>query len=138
MSLNSKPLDALKIFIDRSLGKKIAVPLREAGAEVFLHDDYFAQDVEDEEWLLEVGRKGWIVLTKDKMIRKRTIEREALLNAKVKAFFFMSGSIPFAEIAQIFVKALPSIKKFVTENEPPFIAGIYKDASVKMILNTDK
>ena len=132
--MSSKPLESINIFIDRSLGRKIAEPLREAGANVFLHDDYFAQDVVDEEWLAEVGTRGWIVLTKDKMIRRRTIEREALLNANVKAFFFMSGNIPFAEVAQIIARALPAIQKFIAKHEPPFIAGIYKDASVTMIL----
>ena len=136
--MNFKPLKSLEIFIDRSLGRKIAGPLREVGARVFLHDDYFAQGVEDEVWLTEAGKNGWIVLTKDKMIRRRTIEREALLNANVKAFFFMSGSIAFSEIAQILVKALPAIEKVVTENKPPFIAGIYKDASVRIILTSEK
>lgn len=132
--MSSKPLESINIFIDRSLGRKIAEPLRKAGANVFLHDDYFAQDVVDEEWLAEVGTRGWIVLTKDKMIRRRTIEREALLNTNVKAFFFMSGNIPFAEVAQIIAKALPGMQKFIVKHEPPFIAGIYKDASVTMIL----
>lgn len=134
VNLSSKPLESLDIFIDASLGRKIAEPLRDAGANVFLHDDYFAQGVEDEIWLTEVGKKGWIVLTKDKMIRRRTIEREALINANVKAFVFMSGSIPFSDMAQIFVKALPSINRIASENNPPFIAGIYKDSSVRIIL----
>lgn len=80
--------------------------MREAGAIVHLHDDYFAQDAEDQEWLSEVGKKGWVVLTKDKWIRRRAIEREALLNANLKVFCFMSGSIAFAEIAEIFAKAI--------------------------------
>lgn len=138
MNLSSKPLESINIFIDRSLGRKIAEPLREAGANVFLHDDYFAQDVVDEEWLAEVGTRGWIVLTKDKVIRRRTIEREALLNANVRAFFFMSGNIPFAEVAQIIAKALPGMHKFIVKHEAPFIAGIYKDASVMMILTRRK
>lgn len=138
VNLSFKPLDLLDIFIDRSLGRKIAEPLRKAGANVFLHDDYFAQDVEDEVWLHEVGKKGWIVLTKDKMIRRRTIEREALLNAEVAAFFFMSGNISFPDMSQIIATALPTIKKFAIEHKAPFIAGIYKDASVRMILTREK
>lgn len=116
------------------MGRKIGIPLREAGAIVHLHDDHFRPDAEDALWLTQVGAKGWIVLTKDKMIRKRTIEKNALMSANVKAFFFMSGNIPFAEIAEAFAKALPAISDFVARNDPPFIAGIYKDASVKMLL----
>ena len=132
--MNSGPLDSLEIFVDRSLGKKIALPLIEAGATVHLHDDYFEQNVEDQEWLAEVGERGWLVLTKDQWIRRRPLEREALLAANLKVFCFMSGSVPFSEIAEAFAKALPAIRKIADSTPPPFIAGIYKDASVRVIL----
>ena len=58
------PLETAVFFIDRCMGKsKIAVPLREAGIRVELHDDHFAQDAQDDPWLPVVGRKGWYVIT---------------------------------------------------------------------------
>jgi predicted nuclease of predicted toxin-antitoxin system len=132
--LRSKPPEPIEIFVDRALGRRIAAPLIETGARVYLHDDLFDQGVEDRIWLTEVGKRGWIVLTKDQRIRYRAIEREALLNAGVKAFIFMSGNVRFSDMAQIIAKALPSIEKFVRNHKAPFIAGIYKDASVKMIV----
>lgn len=116
------------------MGRRIAGPLIEAGAIVHLHDDHFDQGVEDEVWLTSVGKLGWIVLTKDQRIRYRAIERDALLNAGVKAFIFMSGNVSFSNMAQIIAKALPAIEKLVRNKNPPFIAGIYKDASVRIIL----
>ena len=47
----------------------------------------------------------------------------------------MSGSMPFSEMAEVFAKALSAIKKTAATNLPPFIAGIYKDASVRIILD---
>src|SRR3990172_737151 len=74
-------------FLDRSLGKKtIADALRQAGAEVRVHDDCFPPDARDEDWLREVGQKGWIVLTKDRHIRYRAPELAALQKAGVIAF----------------------------------------------------
>ena len=135
-SSNSKPLESLEIFIDRSLGR-IAVPLEEAGAKIHLHDDYFEQDVDDQEWLTEVGKHDWIVLTKDKWIRRRAIEREALLNANLKVFCFMSGSIPFVQMAEAIAKALPRIAEITLANDPPFIAGVYKDSSARILLTRE-
>ena len=85
-SLPSPP-ERLFFFVDRSLGRKI-IPevLRAAGAEVRVHDEFFPQDAKDEVWLGEVGRRGWVVLTKDKHIRYRQVEIQALLAAKVRAF----------------------------------------------------
>ncbi len=132
----SKPLEDIEIFIDRSLGKKIAVPLIEAGAIVHLHDDYFPQNTEDHVWLSEVGKRGWLVITKDQWIRRRPIERDAFLNAGLKVFCFMSANVPFSEVADALAKALPLIKKLSESTPPPFIAGIYKDASVRILLGS--
>ena len=69
---SSKLPSRYAFFIDRSLGRKIvADALRQAGAEVHVHGDHFPPDARDEEWLRVVGQRGWIVLTKDKMIRYR-------------------------------------------------------------------
>jgi predicted nuclease of predicted toxin-antitoxin system len=122
--LSSRPPDPLEIFIDCSLGRKIAEPLKAAGAVVHLHHDYFDEGAEDEVWLTEVGRRGWVVLTKDKKIRYRTIERDALLNAGLRAFFFMSGNIPFSEMAKIIADALPRIRKHSANTAAQLIAGI--------------
>ncbi|MGH7152226.1 MAG: hypothetical protein ACREIU_16085 [Planctomycetota bacterium] len=43
--------------------------MRREGARVEVHDEHFARDARDEEWLGEVGRRGWVVPTKDQRIR---------------------------------------------------------------------
>ncbi len=117
------------------MGRKIGELLRASGPIVHLHDDHFPQDTEDVEWLTEVGKRNWLVLTKDKWIRRRQLERDALLAAKLRVFCFMSGNVPFREMAEIISKALPSILKLAETTKPPFIAGIYRDASVRIILS---
>jgi predicted nuclease of predicted toxin-antitoxin system len=134
----SKPLEPYEIFVDRSLGRKIAEPLIAAGAVVRLHDDYFAQDVEDQDWLREVGKHGWLILTKDKRIRRRPIEREALLRANLKVICFMSGNVSFPEMSEIIAGALPAMLKTADRHRPPFIAGIYKDGAVRIILEGER
>jgi hypothetical protein len=52
----------------------VAEALRAAGCTVEIHDRHFAQDAKDAEWLPEVGRRGWVVLTKDRHIRTRQSE----------------------------------------------------------------
>lgn len=122
-------------FIDRSLGRNI-IPdaLRNAGEEVRIHDDFFAQDAKDETWLAEAGKQGWIVLTKDKNIRYRAVELQALLAAKVRAFVLTArGDLSGAEVGQIFIKALPAMKKLCAATKPPFIARVSRDGSVSRV-----
>ncbi len=122
------------LFLDRSLGKKIvAEALRAVGVKVEVHDDHFAPDAPDEAWLSAIGAKGWVVLTKDERIRFRTIEREALMNARVRAFVLTAGKMDGASMAALFVKALPKITKLSARHAPPFIATISKTGAVVLL-----
>jgi predicted nuclease of predicted toxin-antitoxin system len=129
------PPERLVFFVDRSLGRKI-IPdtLRAAGEEVRVHDDFFPQNAKDEVWLTDVGRRGWVVLTKDKQIRYREVEIHALLTAKVRAFILTArGDLSGAEVGQIFVKALPAMKKICETTAPPFIARVNRDSTVSLV-----
>ena len=129
-----RPLpESLVFFVDRSLGRGVAEALRKGGAQAEHHDDHFAQDAPDQDWLGEVGRRGWLVLTKDKEIRRRTLEREALLAAGVRAFVLTSGNLRGAEMAEIFVRHLRRMERLARRTPPPFIARVTR-TSVELYL----
>jgi hypothetical protein len=72
MARNEK--NEVTFFIDRRLGKSIAVALRAAGLEVLtvaaVYGEKTAQTCKDEVWLHDAGTAGWAVLTKDDAIRR--------------------------------------------------------------------
>jgi PIN like domain len=130
-SSGSKLPERLVFFIDRSLGKKIvAQALRKIGETVEIHDDHFAPDAKDEDWLAEVGKRGWIVLTKDDRIRYRVTERTALTSSRVRAFVLTSSQLHGAEMAAAFVNALPRIKRLIAKHAPPFICRVSRSGNV--------
>jgi len=134
---SSKPLSAHTFFIDRSLGQKIvAQALRDAGATVVVHDDRFPPDAPDEDWLHEVGQRGWIVLTKDKRIRYRENERRALQRAGVAAFVFVGKDLTGEEIAKALVVALPRMIRTANQTRRPFIATVTPRGTVRLLLIT--
>jgi predicted nuclease of predicted toxin-antitoxin system len=99
-------------FVDRSLGRGIVVEvLRAAGETVVAHDDRFAQNTPDAEWLVEVGRLGWIVLTKDKNIRSNHLEQAALVTANVACFMLSRADLTAPVVGKIFVDSLPQIRR---------------------------
>jgi hypothetical protein len=133
-SSGSKPPEPLVFFIDRSLGRKIvAQALREIGETVEIHDDHFAPDAKDADWLLEVGKRSWIVLTKDDRIRYRVTERTAIVSARVRAFVMTSTQLQGAEMGAAFIKALPRIKRIIASNAPPFIARVSRTGKVSLL-----
>ncbi len=100
-----------------------------------VHDDFFAADAPDVEWLERAGRQGWIVLTKDRAIRWRAVECTVLMTVGVRAFALTSGNLQGKEMAEIFVKALPAIRRFAVKYAPPFIAAVAKSGRVTLLLS---
>jgi predicted nuclease of predicted toxin-antitoxin system len=123
--LQPKAEPALVFFVDRSLGGKYVVQaLRNAGAEIVVHDDVFAFTTPDIEWLAEAGKQGWIVLTKDSAIRRNPLERAMYQEARVRVFALTRKDLGGPEMAEILVRALPGIRKRAREIEPPFLFTI--------------
>lgn len=112
-------------FVDRSLGgKKVVDALRAAGASVIVHDDVFAQDTQDVDWLAEAGRRDWVVLTKDSAIRRNPHEKAMYQHAGVRVFALTRKDLSGQEMADIFVAALPGMRRRAIEIMPHFIFSI--------------
>lgn len=130
----SKPPSPPPFFVDRSVGKHI-VPsaLRQAGVVCHAHDDHFAPDAPDENWLKRAGAAGWVVITKDTRIRYREPERAALIAANVRAFVFTTADLNGAEMADMVVQALPAIARLCARMRTPFIARIGKGGRLNVL-----
>lgn len=77
----SPPDEKIVFFVDRSLGKGVRDALPAARASVVYLEDEHEHDTSDEHWLTTAGKNSYVVITKDKQIRLRLAEREALLAA---------------------------------------------------------
>src|SRR2546426_2408607 len=126
-----KQLERTTLFLERALGGTvIRDELRKAGLLVETHKKWFRHDTPDEVWLPKVGKRGWIVLMRDKKIGTRPLELDALLYGGVKAFALISGQLKDSESAKIIIKALPNIFDKIDQNQFPFIAKILRSGDV--------
>jgi predicted nuclease of predicted toxin-antitoxin system len=127
----AKPPDGTVFFIDRSLGVE---PLRKelinAGLIVQIHDDHFARDEEDRIWLHAVGKRAWVVLTKDQRLRYRPLEISALRASNVRVFVLTAGNLRGSEIAAVFLAALPRIYRVLNSQSGPFMARVSQSGHV--------
>ncbi len=129
-----KPLEPPTFFLDRTIGKKIvAQALRGASLHVETHDDHFAQDAKDEEWLRVAGESKWVVVTNDRKIRYRSLELNCLQRSGVRAFAFAHGNLTGGEMAAVFLKALPKIIRILKRNKGPFIATLTRSGDVHLL-----
>src|SRR4029079_5587126 len=87
------PPDAGPVFfLDRDLGRyDVAAVMRKQGLRVEVHDDHFDMALDDATMLAEVGKRKWVLLTKDRHILTRVPEIIALVGARVHAFILKQG-----------------------------------------------
>ena len=129
-----KDAPQIAFFVDRSLGGKLIVEaLRAAGAQVVVHDDVFAQNSPDVDWLAEAGRKGWVVLTKDGAIRHNPHERDMYRSARLRVFTLARQNLSGLDMAAVFVKALPGMQSRAETIEPPFVFSISRGGDFKRL-----
>jgi predicted nuclease of predicted toxin-antitoxin system len=134
---SSKPPE-LVFFIDRSLGKhKVARALRQAGVRVEIHDDHFAPDAKDADWLRVAGERRWIVLTKDDRIRYRPHEKSAMLSSRARVFILTNRNLSGDEMAEIFVKMLPKMQKLALTARSGFVATLNRN-TVRVVAEARK
>ena len=120
----------VEFFIDRSLGRKhLAQALRDLDFVVHtmasVYGERVAQELEDERWLADAGERDWIVLMKDDAIRRRPSERDALSEAKVRAFCLTNAQLRASEQSARFVGNIDRILR-QAERPGPYIYGVYE------------
>jgi hypothetical protein len=77
-SSSASPPDSTALFIDRcAWSNRLGEALTAANISYIPHHQRFAPDCPDEEWLPVAGKAGWIVLTRDKNIRRKPNELRA-------------------------------------------------------------
>lgn len=88
----------MDFFADRNLGRyNFPDELRAAGIVVHVHEDHFARDAPDDQWLPEVARRGWVVLSADKHIMRNPLELDAVMLSRAVLLVLVGGDMSTAE-----------------------------------------
>lgn len=110
----------MTFFFDNNIGSFVAEGLRAFGEDVCHLTEHLPAETADEVWLEFVGKRGMFLVTRDKMIRKRPIESDALRRHNVGAFFLVGKKMgKWGQIRQI-IRAWPAIKEAASKTSPPF------------------
>lgn len=118
-------LASLTFFLDHQIGRyQVAEALRSAGANVEVHLDRFAGDTPDMEWIPEVGRRGWVLITKDQNIRRNPLERAAYVAARLRGFVVTGKDMNAQELGSLLVLCLPGMVRRAAGRPGPFLFTI--------------
>jgi hypothetical protein len=104
----SPPEQQPRFFLDRSLGR-IAVPshLRTAGWELVTLAEHYGvprdEQVADTLWIQDAAEREWPILMKDKRIRHRRAEIDAVIQHRARCFVITRGDLTSVEMAHRFL-----------------------------------
>ena len=134
----SHPAGLPDLFLDRSLGRfKVPALLRVAGLRLTTLSEHYGVPVDaqiaDEDWLQLAGSRGWVVLMKDKRIRYRRPELDAVKRHRVRCFCMAAGNLPAGETADRFLRCLPAIVE-ACRDAGPFVYMVYENRIRKVDL----
>lgn len=152
--MNKSRPDRVVFFIDRSVGKRGREAIDRAAQNLdekalaegvgkpvnvtpsfstIAKESRFAPDEKDEVWLAEAGRKGWIVVTRDKQIRHRQNELRAIKATGVVAFVLTAVNITGAELAEMLFKYAPKMARKAREAKPPAVFAVSRGGEIKQL-----
>ncbi len=86
------------------------------------HHENFTPDCPDDEWLSVVGKKAWIVFTRDKNIRRKPNELQAL--KKNKVIVLSSGQASAADTADLVVRLYPKLMRKLQNTKLPALFSV--------------
>lgn len=100
-------------FLDENLhGNIVPSILEKAGLQVEQHKKHFEQGVDDEVWIPEVARRGWIAVTCDINTTFTKDQVRAIIRSKARVIHMVNGKNPtHPALANNFVN---SVKRSIT------------------------
>jgi hypothetical protein len=131
-------VSAFRLFLDRSIGtRRIATALRGESLNVETIADRYGPaniHVRDEQWIAEASSAGRLLVSADKRIRYRPLEREAICAHSARCFTFAAGDLTSDQMIALFLRHLPEIQA-VAAQPGPYVYHITRDRLVRMPLD---
>ena len=117
--------EAPLLLVDRcAWSRRLDEALRNAGIPFIAHHERFADNLPDEDWLPVAGAEGWIVITRDKNIRRKPNEIKAYRDNKVIAFVLASGNASAEVTARLVVELYPKMLRKARSSTPPAMFSV--------------
>jgi hypothetical protein len=126
--------ESASLFIDRcAWSRPLGEALDQLAVPYIAHHQRFAPEAPDEEWLAVAGRESWIVLTRDKHIRRRPSELEAFREHKVIVFVLAAGNASAVETAELVTRLYDKIQRLANQVKPPVMYSVTRSGISKPI-----
>jgi len=116
----------MTFFFDNNISPTLVEGLKGFGEDVCHLKDYFPEDTPDPQWLKAIGQNNWILITRDKAINRRPVEKQAIKQYKLGSFFMLGKDMDrWAQVKQMVI-AWKRIKEYAAKSRKPFAYKVYR------------
>lgn len=105
----------MTFFFDNTFPKQLVEILRLLKVDVRHLQEDFPENTLDVDWIPEVGKRGWVVITGDRGIARKPAEKKALEEARIISVFMAKGFTNKAifDLVSCIIKWWPEIERQV-------------------------
>lgn len=125
------------LFIDRcAWSNRLGEALTTANIPFTPHHEHFEQACPDVDWLPVVGKNGWVVVTRDKNIRRKPNELHAFKDNNVLAIVLSSGSssqASAADTANLLVELYAKLMRKIKAGKPPLMFNVTLMGTISLV-----
>jgi PIN like domain len=122
-STDAERLSNAVFYLDESIYSRLLLgEMRAAGANVrHVGEPGIPFGSSDEHWLTVAGNSQWIALMRDQKIKRRELEKAALMAAGLAAFAFIGGEATAKDTADAIVPHLVKFANMAISEPRPFL-----------------
>jgi len=93
-----------------------------------MYGEQAGQLIRDEQWISEATAAGLVLLHKDKQVRYRFVEKQAMLDSGARSFALANGNLTSGVMVAWYVNNLPAILAAIARRgNVPFFYNVYAD-----------
>jgi hypothetical protein len=120
-------------FLDNDTsGAALTAALRGLGVSVELLRDHFDPSTADADWIPEVADRDWIILTRDRSMRHRTWQADAVAATGARMFTIVTRrNLRGAELAELVGRAVNRVHRRAAKRDRGYIVKIMGDGSLE-------
>lgn len=123
------------IFIDRSIPKSVADALKLVRPDLMWIEDKYNHRTKDEVWLPDIGAKQWLLISRDKHIRTRPGERQAIRDNGIGCFILNQKRNPTRwEYLKLLCLTLDGMEERFAGTGRPFIFTVDSRGGFRQVL----
>ena len=131
----STEVDHWTLFFDRDVGISLpkALEILRLQTRVEYHQNHFPADSQDDEWMADVGSRGWIVIGHDSQHHRRQVELSAIRQYDIGCFYLWGRHAPRWEKMRCFLNTYQRILDAVGSTQRPFVFRITQTGRLESV-----